>query len=89
MNLWLVTFELDYSQFLVNAKNIEEAIAQAIKANKGKLLGDWSPEERPEEVIEDCTNYDTYHVDDMNILYDIIKRDDWVGVDDNVIVFFG
>jgi len=89
MNLWLVTFDLDYSQFLVDAKNIEEAIGKAIEVNKGNLLGKCDPEEISEEEMNDRANYETYHVDDTNMLYNIIRRDDWVGIENGTIVFNG
>lgn len=83
MTLWLVTWELDLTQFLVNAKTETEAIDSAMRANR--KLGD-VPD--PDDIYDRTT----YSVDavDMSLLCDIIKhREDIWGVVDDVVCYVG
>lgn len=72
MNLKLVTWECDLTQFLVEAETNDEAIRKAIEANKeyDRFCGSDIPE------IDDATSYT---VDDVNfdLLCEIIEREDW------------
>ena len=79
MTLWLVTWEPDLTQFLVNAKTETGAIDAAMTANI-KLEDVPNPED-----IYDRTTYSVDAVD-MSRLCDIIKyrKDVWDVVDDVV-----
>lgn len=82
MNLWLVTWGLDLTQFLVDAETESEAIYKAIEANK-KI--------EPSEYDPDMEVTDTYSTDlvDMEPLCEIVKRNDVWDVVGNVICFVG
>lgn len=82
MNLWLVTWGLDLTQFLVDAETESEAIYKAIEANK-KI--------EPSEYDPDMEVTDTYSTDlvDMELLCEIVKRNDVWDVVGNVICFVG
>lgn len=82
MKLWLVTWDLDLVQFLVDAETESEAIYKAIRANK-KI--------EPTEYNPDMEATNTYSTDlvDMELLCEIVKRKDVWGVIDNVICFVG
>lgn len=88
MNLVLVTFDLDYTQFLVNANTYnlgyewdcvrDEAIEMAIKAHieyaKDQFGGfDDCP------TLEEAMDKENYSVDavDMAMLLELIRREDW------------
>lgn len=88
MNLVMVTFEPDYTQFLVDANTYnlncgydhvrDEAIALAIEAHieyQNKEFGGFNDEIILEEVLEK-RNYSVADID-MEILLEIIKRNDW------------
>ncbi len=81
-NLWMVTWNLDLTQFLVEAETDFEAVCKAIETNK-KL--------EPSEYDPDMEIADTYWVEpvDMDMLGEIIKRKDVWDVIDNVICFVG
>ena len=79
LNLKMVTFDLDYSQFLVDAENIDEAIDLAIEANKSDLLGHWDPMGIPESEMNARENYFIDDVVDMNFLGEIFGREDYRG----------
>lgn len=84
MNLWLVSFDLENYQFLVNAPNIDVAIKKAISANKEMNgFSDWSPAE-----AENPGNYKVDSVD-MRKLNDIIDRLTHLGRYDDVLSFDG
>ena len=72
MNLKLVTWDGDLTQFLVEAKTNDEAIKKAIYANRvfDRFCGQDDP---------DVNEPDSYIVDDVdfNLLCEIIERDDW------------
>lgn len=72
MNLKLVTWEGDLTQFLVEAETNDEAIRKATEANKefDRFCGSDTSE------IDDATSYT---VDDVNfdLLCEIIERKDW------------
>lgn len=82
MKLWLVTWDLDLTQFLVDAETESEAIYKAIEANK-KL--------EPTEYDPDMEVTNTYSTDlvDMDLLCEIVKREDIWDVVGNVICFMG
>ena len=83
MTLWLVTFDIDNTQFLVNAKNHSEAIDIANEHNK--ML----------DEIEDYDFNGNYVIDytvetvDFELLTEILKRDDIIFSTDKAIVFNG
>ena len=78
--LRLVTFNIDNTQFLVNTDNNINAICIAHQYNK---------------MMEDIDNYNfdqkDYTVErvDFALLSEIIKRDDIVFSNDNIVVFNG
>lgn len=89
MNLLLVTFLYDYSEFLVDAQTDDEAIKYAMEANKSGVLGRVEDSEY-EMGINDPTNYYVnFIVNDMNMLNEIIRRDDYAGIYNGVIIFNG
>lgn len=82
MKLWLVTWDLDLTQFLVDAETESEAIYKAIEVNK-KI--------EPSEYDPDMEVTNTYSTDlvDMDLLCEIVKRKDIWDVVGNVICFVG
>ena len=85
MRLVMVTFEPDYTQFLIEADNREKAIDYAIKANKEYDRYD-------EDLLEDIENRSNYFVGDVEFedLKYIIQRNDWLickRLEEPVIVF--
>lgn len=82
MRCWLVTWDLDLTQFLVDAETESEAIYKAIEANK-KI--------EPSEYDPDMEVTNTYSTDlvDMELLCEIVKRNDVGGVIGNVVWFVG
>lgn len=88
MNLVFVTFEIDFTQFLVNANNDVDPIEEAIRANI--QIGGF--EDDPDdgltlEEVKNKANYTVIDVEDMMDLYMIIRRTDWHGIYGNTIVF--
>ena len=87
MNIKMVTYEGDLTQFLVNTSSNDEAIQMAIQANKSDLLGPY--EEEFLEDMEDPMCYTVDDIDDINILGEIIRRDDYVGNYNGTLIFMG
>lgn len=83
MCLKLVTFDKDQEQFLVSATKDETAIELAIEANK--KIGDYDNPDWNAQM-EDKSYYDVEDVD-FNLLCEIIKRDDWLFSDIDVMAF--
>ena len=84
MNLKLVTFDIDLTQFLVDARTNDEAIQRAIELNNSEFLG------KMDDDHWICTNdKHNYTVDDvsMELLCGLMLRNDCLGISDNVIVF--
>ena len=81
MNLILVTFETDLTQFLVDAELRDEAIDIAIESNK--LVGDCS---EIHNEIEDRSLYTVENVD-FALLNGLLIRNDCLGMFSNAIVF--
>ena len=91
MNLKLVTFDLDNTQFLVDEENESDAIDFAIKANKSGVCGPFSESSDyglTKEEAEDIANYTVEEVD-MEMLAAICLRNDYIGCVNEVIVFNG
>ena len=88
-NLKMVTYELDDTQFLVDAETNEEAIQKAIHANCNTYLLDEFDSEEDEREAKDKTNYTVEPVNNMKSLYHIYYfRDDIIGLDnDETIVY--
>lgn len=82
MKLWLVTWDLDLTQFLVDAETESEAIYKAIEANKKIEPSEYDPN------MEVTNTYSTEQVD-MELLCEIVKRNDIWDVVGNVICFVG
>lgn len=82
MNLKLVTWDGDLTQFLVDANTNLEAIKKAVEANL--KLGDCDDE--IEADIHDLTTYEVEDVD-FNLLGEIFRRTDWIGNYENAIIF--
>ena len=88
MNLYLITYDLDYSQFLVNANNTSEALDLAIEQNLSEVfLGSYGDDESDELEIKNKTNYTIEPVNDFEFFCEIIKRNDWLGYTPNVMLF--
>lgn len=84
MNLKLVTWDGDLTQFLVDANTNLEAIKKAIEANlKLGELGDCDDE--IEDDIHDLTTYEVEDVD-FSLLGEIFRTTDWVGNYKDVII---
>ncbi len=81
MNLKLVTWDGDLTQFLVEAETNLEAIKKAIEANL--QLGDC---EGSEASIHDLTTYTVEDVD-FSLLSEIFKRTDYIGTYGEAVVF--
>ena len=86
MNIKMVTYEGNLTQFLVNTSSNDEAIQMAIKANKSNLLGPYDDEDE-----ENMQNPALYTIDDvdMNLLGEIMRRDDYVGNYNGTLIFMG
>lgn len=80
MNLKLVTWDGDLTQFLVEATSSIDAVKKAIESNL--ILGN-------DEECGDLHDARTYIVEDVNLalLNEIIHRDDYIGIYGNAIVF--
>jgi hypothetical protein len=74
----MVTFELDYTQFLVAADITEEAINYAIKANE--TLGGFVENDENGLTFAEVRDPKLYSVADVDfdILKEIIQRKDWL-----------
>ncbi len=87
MNLYLITYDLDLTQFLVNANNSSEALDLAVEQNLSEtFLGSYG-DESEELEIRKITNYTIEPVNDFEFLCGIIKREDWLGCTSNVMIF--
>ena len=89
MNLKLVTF-MDQVQFLVDAETDEEAVEIAVEANQNELLGPISDDESCGLTIEELVDRSMYEIDDvsdMKFLFNIMRRNDMLGMADQAIVF--
>ena len=87
MNLMLVTYEGDNSQFLVNTMNKKEAVLKAIDANLSPVFGPYDKEY--EADIKEPDFYSVEEVKDMDFLGEIIKRDDCIATYNGVVCFNG
>ena len=81
MNLKMVTWEGDLTQFLVEANTNLEAIRKAVEANL--QIGDC------EEIEEDPHDLTTYTVEDVDfgLLSEIFRRTDYIGTYGEAVVF--
>ena len=86
MNLWIVTFELDLTQFVVDSKTSDDAIKKAISVNKSEYLGKWDEDEISKDDMEDHENYSCEKID-MDLLGEIMKRNDYIGNCSGVLIF--
>ena len=75
MTLWMVTYESDLTQFVVDAETGEKAIEKAIEANKELDIEFGTTEE------SDAENRKLYIADpvDFALLREIIRRKDYYG----------
>ena len=77
ISLYLVTFRPSFTQFVCNVKNKKAAIDAAMKANieMGKIDG--------------MMNKDNYQVEIIgwDLLKEILKRNDYYGVYNDVVIF--
>lgn len=77
ISLYLVTFRPSFTQFVCNVKNKKDAIDAAMKANieMGKIDG--------------MMNKDNYQVEIIgwDLLKEILKRNDYYGVYNDVVIF--
>lgn len=86
MKLWLVTWDIDLIQFLVNAETRDDAIKQAIETNLyiGRIC-----KEVDLDGYDDRWQYSADEID-MKTLWEIITdRDDYWLIHNDVIVFNG
>lgn len=81
MNLKLVTWDGDLTQFLVEADTKLEAIKKAVEANL--MIGDC---DGAEEDIHDLTTYSVEDVDFI-LLSEMFRRTDLLGIYGEAIVF--
>ena len=88
MTLKMVTWEGDFTQFLVNADTDSEAIAKSIKANFKYCSPGDDDENEVEKNMRDPT---TYSVEDVNfdLLCEIFERTDICGKYEDAVVFNG
>lgn len=85
LNLKMIIYYGDLTQFIVDAKNYDEAIQKAIEANKSDLLGPYD-----EEFLEDIENPENYSIDtviDMDLLGEIMRRNDYIGNYNGTLIF--
>lgn len=77
ISLYLVTFEPSFTQFVCNVENKKAAIDAAMKANIE--MGD----------IDGMMNKDNYQVEIIgwDLLKEILKRNDYYGVHNDVVIF--
>jgi len=85
LNLKMVTYYGDLTQFIVDAKNYDEAIQKAIEANKSNLMGPYDEEFL--EDMEDPANYSIDVVIDMDLLGEIMRRNDYIGNYNGTLIF--
>lgn len=77
ISLYLVTFRPTFTQFLCNVNNKKDAIDAAVKANIE--MGE----------IDGMMNKDNYKVEIIgwDLLKEILKRNDYYGVHNDVVIF--
>lgn len=77
ISLYLVTFRPSFTQFVCNVKNKKAAIDAAMKANIE--MGE----------IDGMMNKDNYQVEIIgwDLLKEILKRNDYYGVHNDVVIF--
>ena len=85
MNLKLVTYELDLTQFLMEVSSDEEAVAKAIKANVSI-----EPTFTEYEDLTAMTKEENYTVKDVDfsLLTEILKRNDIYEIKNDVVIYF-
>lgn len=81
MNLKMVTYELDLTQFLVDAETDKEAIQKAIHANCNSHLLDEFDCEKDEKDARDSKNYTVESINTMEKLYFICHFRNDIGLD--------
>lgn len=86
MNLWLITFELDLTQFIVDAESRDKAIEKSIEVNKSEYLGKWDEEILSKDDMESHENYSSEKIS-MDLLGEIMERNDYVGNCRGVLIF--
>ena len=77
ISLYLVTFKPSFTQFVCNVKNKKTAIDAAMKANIEMC------------EIDGMMNKDNYQVEIIgwDLLKEILKRNDYYGVHNDVVIF--
>lgn len=91
MNLKMVNYELDDTQFLVDAETNEDAIQKAIHANCNTYLLDEFDSEEDERDAKDSNNYTVESINDMKTLYSIChlsKAQFIVGLDNDETIIY-
>lgn len=88
MTLYLVTWTGDNTQFLVEAKHCRDAIRKAIEAHKAFHQDNWPDETEILKEITDEALYETELVR-WELLCEIIKREDYIGVYKSCVAFNG
>ena len=91
---FMVTWELDLTQFFVEADNETDAIEKAIKAHLAydENISFRDADDLDDAVfISDMKDKTTYEVEpvDFDLLCEIIERKDCVGKFEEAVVFFG
>ena len=92
MKLYMVTWNDNVTQFVVDAKNEDDAITKAIEAHKDydSRFGPYEDRNEGDIQLEDIVDRDSYEVEDIDgieYLYNVIRRNDWLGVYGDAIVF--
>lgn len=82
MKLWLVTYEGDLTQFLIEETSKDKVISQAIASNLAYGNID-------DEIKEDIKNPDNYTIEEVDywLLDGLFKRNDYCGIYENAMVF--
>ena len=77
ISLYLVTFRPSFTQFVCNVRNKKAAVDAAMKANIE--MGE----------VDGMMNKDNYQVEIVgwDLLKEILKRNDYYGVHNNVVIF--
>ena len=87
MNLYLVTFTEDLTQFVVNAKDEDLAILSAHKHNR--YIGNIDDIVFWNSVEQNINNFYEIEKIDFDLLCEIFKRNDWISKYYNSFAFNG
>ena len=92
MNLWLVTWDTDLTQFFVCADTSEEAVSKAVLSHLAYHTDNWGTDgEENRETIADIQRESSYSAEtvDFKLLCKIMDRRDKIGVYKDAYVLLG